>query len=354
MAKPQKEVPMASVEQMRAAFHERMHANHMYGLWELASQMTPHPQPKMIPYMWKWSLLESIVRRVRRGRADRQRAARAAALQPRPRRPLGDDEQPDRRGADAAAGRGRARPPPHADGDPLHHRRHRRLHGRRRRARLHGAGRPRPDAELGLARPRQRHATSASSGWTASTSRLIQSLEAMFFQLYDAPQVPADQAGNNASQAAARPRAASSPTWVKEKPLSSPLLLYSWERTWRRSDALRDDAGSPYDGIALEYRHPQTGGSVLPTMACWMQMLRPGEHTQAHRQTGSAVYYVVEGDGETIIDGQRFVWGKGDIIAVPPWAAHEHANASTQKTRSCSRSRTRRCWRRWASTAKRP
>ena len=41
MAKPQKEVPMASVEQMRAAFHERMHANHMYGLWELASQMTP-------------------------------------------------------------------------------------------------------------------------------------------------------------------------------------------------------------------------------------------------------------------------------------------------------------------------
>jgi len=52
MAKPQKEVPMASADQMREAFHERMHANHMYSLWELASQMTPHPQPKMIPYMW--------------------------------------------------------------------------------------------------------------------------------------------------------------------------------------------------------------------------------------------------------------------------------------------------------------
>jgi len=60
MAKPQKEVPMASVEQMRAAFHERMHANHMYGLWELASQMTPHPQPKMIPYMWPWSKLTMV------------------------------------------------------------------------------------------------------------------------------------------------------------------------------------------------------------------------------------------------------------------------------------------------------
>src|SRR5437762_10868160 len=42
-------------------FHERIHANHMFGLWELASQMTPHPQPKAIPYMWPAALLESVV-----------------------------------------------------------------------------------------------------------------------------------------------------------------------------------------------------------------------------------------------------------------------------------------------------
>ena len=45
----------------RDAFHERMHAHHMYGLWELASQMTPQPQPKMIPYMWPWAELSSII-----------------------------------------------------------------------------------------------------------------------------------------------------------------------------------------------------------------------------------------------------------------------------------------------------
>ncbi|HYY23850.1 MAG TPA: hypothetical protein VE689_00080, partial [Candidatus Udaeobacter sp.] len=67
MAKPEKKLPVAENEaqaraaSVREAFHERMHANHMYGLWELASQMTPHPQPKMIPYMWRWSLLESII-----------------------------------------------------------------------------------------------------------------------------------------------------------------------------------------------------------------------------------------------------------------------------------------------------
>src|SRR2546428_13736457 len=43
-------------------FHERMHAAHMYGLWELASQMTRHPKPKAIPYMWKASVLDAMVR----------------------------------------------------------------------------------------------------------------------------------------------------------------------------------------------------------------------------------------------------------------------------------------------------
>ena len=67
----------------------------------------------------------------------------------------------------------------------------------------------------------------------------------------------------------------------------------------------------------------------MPTMACWAQLLRPGEHTLAHRHTGSAVYHVVKGQGCTIIDGQQFVWTKGDILALPPWALHEHANTST-------------------------
>ena len=34
-------------------FHERMHAAQMYGLWELASQMTRHPEPKAVAHMWK-------------------------------------------------------------------------------------------------------------------------------------------------------------------------------------------------------------------------------------------------------------------------------------------------------------
>src|SRR5258708_33511645 len=44
------------------AFHELIHRNHMWGLWEIASQMTPHPKPEAIPHQWKWSLLKEVVK----------------------------------------------------------------------------------------------------------------------------------------------------------------------------------------------------------------------------------------------------------------------------------------------------
>ena len=48
--------------------------------------------------------------------------------------------------------------------------------------------------------------------------------------------------------------------------------------------------GSPYDGVHMEYVNPHTGGPVMQTIGAAMQMLRPGEHTRAHRHTGSIVY----------------------------------------------------------------
>src|SRR5205823_7281753 len=47
---------------VEADFHERMHAAQIHGLWELASQMTRHPEPTAIPHMWKSSLIEAMVR----------------------------------------------------------------------------------------------------------------------------------------------------------------------------------------------------------------------------------------------------------------------------------------------------
>ncbi len=116
------------------------------------------------------------------------------------------------------------------------------------------------------------------------------------------------------------------PTWGSYAE-DIPLVTYKWADTLARLDGWRDDDGSPHDGILLEYANPFQHGPVLPTLACYAQLLRPGERTTAHRQTSSAVYYVLEGSGHSVIGGTRFDWAEGDFFMIPPWAWHEHANA---------------------------
>jgi gentisate 1,2-dioxygenase len=119
------------------------------------------------------------------------------------------------------------------------------------------------------------------------------------------------------------------PTWETWTAAHSPLLNYKWDRT---EEALRRlasvaDSASAFDDVAMEYVNPHTGGPLMPTMACWIQLLRAGVRTTAHRETGSAVYFAFEGRGHSVIDGQRFDWRKGDLFVVPTWAWHEHASA---------------------------
>jgi gentisate 1,2-dioxygenase len=109
-------------------------------------------------------------------------------------------------------------------------------------------------------------------------------------------------------------------------------MKYSWKQTEQiLSDALKDGTqGSPTDGIIFEYSNPITGGPVLPTMSCYIQLLAPKQHTDAHRHTTSAVYHVVRGSGTTIMDGQAITWKERDTFALPGWAVHEHINMSSE------------------------
>jgi gentisate 1,2-dioxygenase len=105
----------------------------------------------------------------------------------------------------------------------------------------------------------------------------------------------------------------------------APAITYPWERT---EEELRGAEATATDGVILEYTNPVTGGSVLPTMGCSVQLLAPGLHTEAHRHTSSAVYHAVRGSGATIVDGRRLEWEEKDTFALPTWAVHEHVNHS--------------------------
>ena len=66
----------------------------------------------------------------------------------------------------------------------------------------------------------------------------------------------------------------------------------------------------------------------MPTMMLTMERLPVGQKTRRQRSTANHVFVVVEGRGETIVDGKRMAWQRGDTLAVPTWMWFEHAASS--------------------------
>jgi gentisate 1,2-dioxygenase len=67
---------------------------------------------------------------------------------------------------------------------------------------------------------------------------------------------------------------------------------------------------------------------VFKTITFFAQMLRPGERTRPQRQTASLLVAPFEGQGHTIVDGQRFDWKAFDTLAIPGGSWFEHVNGS--------------------------
>ena len=118
------------------------------------------------------------------------------------------------------------------------------------------------------------------------------------------------------------------PAWEAPTQKYTPLSTYKWAATEKALNNLAKVEASPFDDVALEYTNPHTGKPVMDTITAWVQMLRPGTHTKAHRQVNSAVYHVHEGRGASIIGGIRFDWEQGDFFVIPSWTYHEHLNES--------------------------
>ena len=157
---------------------------------------------------------------------------------------------------------------------------------------------------------------------------LVGDLEAIFFDPYPSDRQPIAQI-NDSERKFGGPQLR--PTWEKLEGIHSPLLNYKWDPTYEALKKMGEGAASPFDDVCFEYLNPNTGGPVLPTIGCAIQMIRTGVHTRAHRQVGSAVYHVFEGRGYSVINGQRFDWERGDFFVVPPWAWHEHVNEQKEE-----------------------
>lgn len=110
----------------------------------------------------------------------------------------------------------------------------------------------------------------------------------------------------------------------------TPLFHYSGVDIRNSLVDLKDETGDPYEAIQMELVNPVTGESVFPTLRYGAQLLRPNEATRPKRETSSGYYVVINGEGYTEINGQKFDWKPNDVIAVPNFLWRRHVNTSSE------------------------
>ena len=68
--------------------------------------------------------------------------------------------------------------------------------------------------------------------------------------------------------------------------------------------------------------------ATCPSLTVSVQYVLPGEVALAHRHTGDAIRFIVDGDPQayTVVNGQQCRMERGDLILTPNWGWHEHHN----------------------------
>jgi gentisate 1,2-dioxygenase len=110
----------------------------------------------------------------------------------------------------------------------------------------------------------------------------------------------------------------------------SPMFHFAGRDVMASLHGMRDQDGSPWEGINVEFVNPLNGAPVFATLGYGAQLLRPGEATRPFRHTASTLYTVLEGRGVTEVNGRRLEWGRNDIFVVPGhlWRRHVNQDAS--------------------------
>ncbi len=106
--------------------------------------------------------------------------------------------------------------------------------------------------------------------------------------------------------------------------IASPIFNYPYLRSRETLEAMRRGSDpDPCHGWKLRYANPLDGGSAMPTISTFIQMLPPGT-TMPYRATDATIFVGVEGGGTSTIGDVRISWGPRDVFVVPSWHSVVH------------------------------
>lgn len=113
------------------------------------------------------------------------------------------------------------------------------------------------------------------------------------------------------------------------RPTVRPCIWKGTDINKQLDDSLSSDfMGDGRGAVSLVNKDTGDKYGVSPTINAVVQVLAPGEHNNPHKHSNLAIFIVFEGEGYSIIDGEKIEWEKGDVFLAPAWLSHEHCNTS--------------------------
>jgi quercetin dioxygenase-like cupin family protein len=79
--------------------------------------------------------------------------------------------------------------------------------------------------------------------------------------------------------------------------------------------------------FSRHYLHPED--NLGQTLHIHLEEYAPGGHAQMHFHVNEAIFYILDGKGFEIHDGERHEWEAGDAAIVPNHTVHMHNNADS-------------------------
>ncbi len=94
-----------------------------------------------------------------------------------------------------------------------------------------------------------------------------------------------------------------------------------------KSLQLDDLSWEPFGGKTREiYRKPLSRHSFPSNFKASLTLARPGGEFPEHSDAYTHIFYILEGEGEASVDGQRVPWRKGAALTVPSGMSHAYRN----------------------------
>jgi gentisate 1,2-dioxygenase len=99
------------------------------------------------------------------------------------------------------------------------------------------------------------------------------------------------------------------------------VFVYPFERTRASLRAIAHGTPDTHHGFKLRYVNPATGASPMPTIGAFAQWLPAGFETKPLRSTDGTVVVCLEGGGEVTVGDQTWRFHENDVVVVPSWHA---------------------------------